>query len=668
MSILEDAEGHLTLADARRMPEMFQPASTSGLIRGHGHGALWVRFTLSRPADAPPEWWLQVRPATIDAVLLYSPHGSEYTERRSGDSFPFLSRDFFSRDMTFRLVLPDTVPQTYYLRLAWASAIPASLRLWQEEGWLAQAEWDSLVLGAFFGVLAFNLLLNAMLWLWLRESLYLAYGLYLLSLGALLLCINGLVSLWLFPYSPVLANESTRVATFISLAITAWFYVPLLQLRRTAPKAGWLITGIALFYLACLLVSYFIGFADAARVGQTVRIALHMPLLFIIDLIFLLRPGFRFYILAFLPQQVFSLLFCLTNLGFLDAEFRLDVGILIHMTLLSLSLADRVRCAERDRRRAQDEALFIAREAERILERRVAERSADLLETNAALSREVTERRQLQDQLQNALTVQRQIAAMLSHEFRTPLAIIDTIAQRLSLTAKGAEESGARLEIIRRAVGRMNLLIDNLLAEDRITGLGLESRFEAVDLAEIVKEAVEQCQVLIVPPLVMELRIQAVPLVRGDRALILLATANLLQNAIKYSPEGGKITVRVQAVEAWVELMVIDMGIGIDPDCLPRIFERYFRGRRAVGNGSGLGLYLARQIVLAHGGNIKASSIPGQGSQFAFKLPRTWLGPGHEQSKDTGSAVSAPMAKPVQVVAAAVEAHAEVAERCALDE
>lgn len=144
------------------------------------------------------------------------------------------------------------------------------------------------------------------------------------------------------------------------------------------------------------------------------------------------------------------------------------------------------------------------------------------------------------------------------------------------------------------------------------------------DLGEVAREAVEtagdaadgKVAVELVPP-------EGGVLGTFDRGRILQATSIFLDNAVKYTPDGGRVTVGVEEKNDVVELVVSDTGVGIPEDQLPLVFERFYRADTARGeDGVGLGLSIARQIAEAHGGKVHATSTLGVGSQFVFTLPR----------------------------------------------
>jgi two-component system, OmpR family, sensor kinase len=222
---------------------------------------------------------------------------------------------------------------------------------------------------------------------------------------------------------------------------------------------------------------------------------------------------------------------------------------------------------------------------------------------------------------------QRSFAADASHELRTPLTSIGGHARMLDEWAfedpKMAKRSAA---IIRRETGRMRNLVEDLLALAR----GDESapmQVDCNDLAGVAREAVEATRAaaegkVSVKSIPSGQKIEAV----FDRDRVRQAATILLDNAIKYTPQGGSVAVRVEERDGWAALEVSDTGTGIPENELPLIFERFHRAdpSRAEG-GAGLGLSIARQIVRAHGGKIEVESEPGEGSTFVLRIPQRGL-------------------------------------------
>ena len=227
--------------------------------------------------------------------------------------------------------------------------------------------------------------------------------------------------------------------------------------------------------------------------------------------------------------------------------------------------------------------------------------------------RDITERKR-------AERMQQDFIAMASHDLLTPVTVLRARAQLLQRRQTYDEMSVA--SILEQA-SRMERLITDLRELVLAEGGQLALRRQPVDLAEIVHEAVTRARTQGTQH-ALHIEAPQFPIVGSwDRDRLGQVLDNLIGNAIKYSPEGGEIVVRVEATDAEGQVRIEDQGIGIAGDVLPRLFERFYQGQDpGVSTGIGLGLYIARMLIEAHGGRIWAESEPGQGSTFAISLPR----------------------------------------------
>jgi two-component system OmpR family sensor kinase len=222
--------------------------------------------------------------------------------------------------------------------------------------------------------------------------------------------------------------------------------------------------------------------------------------------------------------------------------------------------------------------------------------------------------------------MQRNFVSMASHEFRTPLTIIDGHAQRLIKVGYRlrTDEINARAGKVRAAVLRMTHLIDNLLNSSRLIegGAALYFHPQEFDLRELLHEI---CQLHheIAPgsQLVESYGASRLPMV-GDPKLLSQVFNNLLSNAIKYAPGDGVIKISARIEDQRAIVTVEDNGLGIPPADIDRLFERYFRGSNVSGIvGTGVGLNLVKMVVDLHGGDILVESAEGKGSRFTVRLP-----------------------------------------------
>jgi two-component system, OmpR family, sensor kinase len=227
---------------------------------------------------------------------------------------------------------------------------------------------------------------------------------------------------------------------------------------------------------------------------------------------------------------------------------------------------------------------------------------------------------------QRLTQLQRNFVSMASHEFRTPLTIIDGHAQRL-INAKGRlapDNVAERAGRIRSAVLRITSVIDNMIDSSRLLEGDAELYFHPteIDLRALLGEVCRlHREVVPSADIVTYIGTQPLP-VMADRKLLFQAFSNLLSNAIKYSPEGGQIKIHARPSAGQIVVVIEDQGVGIPEKDIERLFERYFRGSNVSGIvGTGVGLYLVKTVVDLHGGSIAVESREGRGSTFTVRLP-----------------------------------------------
>jgi signal transduction histidine kinase len=216
------------------------------------------------------------------------------------------------------------------------------------------------------------------------------------------------------------------------------------------------------------------------------------------------------------------------------------------------------------------------------------------------------------------------IMAMVAHDLKGPLTALRLDMDRLREEAADESSVRRRFDRARRNVDAMTRIVDNLL-----DGARIESGTLRMDLAEHAFEPIVAQAVELLQPLADQKGIRLAPSASPagtllcDRDRMLQVLSNLVGNAIKFTPAGGKVDVAVTCRTDAIVVCVRDTGPGIAPDELPHLFEKYWQGnRQAHPSGIGLGLAIAKEIVVAHKGRIWAESQPGEGSRFFLSIPR----------------------------------------------
>jgi PAS domain S-box-containing protein len=237
------------------------------------------------------------------------------------------------------------------------------------------------------------------------------------------------------------------------------------------------------------------------------------------------------------------------------------------------------------------------------------------------------ERARAEEALREADRRKDEFLATLAHELRNPLAPIRNALHLLRLTGGSGPAADRIHEMMERQVGHMVRLVDDLLEVSRITRGKIELRRERVELAAVVRNAVETSR-----PLVeaarhdLSVSVSGEPvIVEADPVRLAQVVSNLLNNAAKYTDEGGRIAVSARREGGDAVVAVRDSGAGIPEEMLPRIFEMFTQVDRTLGRaagGLGIGLALTRSVVEMHGGRVEARSDgPGRGSEFVVRLP-----------------------------------------------
>ena len=206
---------------------------------------------------------------------------------------------------------------------------------------------------------------------------------------------------------------------------------------------------------------------------------------------------------------------------------------------------------------------------------------------------------------------------------RTPLTIVRGELELIALRNDLPPEIEESLEAVREEMTRLSVLVDSLITLSRMDSLWGKTSHDMVDLSDLMQETIEQMH------LMLEEKELAVTgpgahsiLVPGDRGRLKQVMVNLLDNAIKYTPRGGQICLRIRAEGMIATIAVEDTGAGIDPEHQQRVFDRFYRVSPDRGaDGAGLGLAIVKAICQAHGGTVRVESTPGEGSCFVVELP-----------------------------------------------
>ena len=299
------------------------------------------------------------------------------------------------------------------------------------------------------------------------------------------------------------------------------------------------------------------------------------------------------------------------------------LGLVREGELQTNELLDLVRQVRRDGQ-IRDTELVIrsANGSHRYVQGRVAPLRSRLI---LVLAEDRTRERQVE-------AVRRDFVANISHEIKTPVGAIAVLAEAIEGVADDADAVRELSERMAREAARLGSLVQQIIALSRLQGGAGPEHPTAVDVDAVVEQAIDSHATEAARnDITLEFEGQHGKKVWGSQEQILLALNNLVSNAVRYSDSGGRVVVTATSTpDDMVDIVVTDTGIGIPPDDLERVFERFYRvdpARHRSTGGTGLGLSIVKHVAASHGGEVTAWSVEGEGSSLTLRLPRDTTSP-----------------------------------------
>lgn len=602
LSALRDKSGQLGLDEVRAAFERNAFQELEGnLGAGYVPDAYWLHFSFDRLPSQSPVGWLEVMPPYLDSIALFhiNPQG-DIEQRKGGDYVPQSAKEEAYRGTAFKIQLAPGRHE-FYLRLQTTSTMAAVVKLWQPQAFNTHLRYSYLGFGLYFSLILTVFVLNTVNWLVSRRIIFLAYAGYLLFNGLQWLGITGLVSEFIFPEQPALANLTLGLAVSLTSAMTFHFLSIVLELKKFHPwviginRAGIvmaLLTAVATpfgYYQTLVPWVFWIAIASIGASFWPLHRLWHTQLIWA-----------RLLILAYttyVALLMFNILSALALIPFSAANTYIGMGSnVIHILLLHFAIILHFRRIEVDHSVALEKATLTERQMELELIHR--------------------------DEQNHLLT-------MISHEIRTPIAVIDAASASLRLLDEsntGTEDDRKRrYDRIHQAVMRMKMVMELAVAQAKHERLPFELR--VFDLTWLTHDTIELSGDDALSRVVFDSPDEDVT-VQADLQMIRIALLNLLGNALKYSPATNPIRIRVQNADAaqgrGVQWVVEDQGSGIPVGMEQAIFNKFHRGVQPENMpGMGLGLFLVANIAARHGGHVKAENMVPHGARFSLWLPRT---------------------------------------------
>ncbi|WP_142502220.1 sensor histidine kinase [Klebsiella sp. 2680] len=567
---------------------------------GYSSKTLWLRTLLPADYFSGEQRWLQLGPSYVDHMtVFYRPYGSDgpWIQKEYGDRSATRDNDIDYRKSVLILPPPPTAEgYEMVFRLRSTSTLLLLATLFSPQEFVHTATLSTAFWSFYFGLAAIASAIALCLAIVLRRRLF--WGICLVSLNyPLVAALHGYPA-WLFG-DAVLPVQDYMISSIslMSYATTLWLHSEFFDLKKNMPRLHRLLLA-AIGLNIVLQISIPLGFYGLAMQIKAGVFFIAAPLLLITSWTLWRRKAVdrKTLLLGILPPLYVGCtgLVLLSINGIIPFHNMVysawQYALLVHIFIVLIIAVLRVQ--------AENRALMRKKQLARELQ----------IEREASFH-------------------QRQFMGIVAHEFRTPLAVIQAALENLRLSAATFTQS-SRLDRMQRATNRLVQLTDNCLADARLSSYALSPDKQDTPLLQVIFMAATVVDLSLDHYLNVVLEGQTVgpespsPVLFIDSGLLCIAIANLLDNSVKYSVS-GEISVEIYQQEKWIEIRISDHGPGIPPEQVAYIFERYRRGEPHATNasGTGLGLYVARQIIHAHGGALSLAKNTSAECQFALTLP-----------------------------------------------
>jgi two-component system NtrC family sensor kinase len=671
VSILEDSTKHLDFNSIRK---------SSGFIQSHTQvpnlqlstSVFWLRFTINNESSEN-QLLLSLDYPTLGVCEFYYPVNGVYRSEKVSDNNRFDQRKYKHQDFIFDVKVPNHSTATFYLKVQSNEQMVLPLVLGTPQKVAETKLTRDLLWGVLIGILLVMILYNTFVFISTKDISYLYYVLYTLFIALTQTSLSGYTYRFIFPNSPVLFNMGIIIFNALGGIAFSLFALSFLGIKEKMPIMGKVFKLIILLYSLTIIVRLF----DYALVSyrMTDVCALVVTVSTYIVIIKLSRNGYRpakFFLLAWTMFFAGIVLFVLRNLGILPynnyTNYTMPIGTAIEVILLSLALADRINIFKAEKEKSQEETLKalqenekIVREQNVILESKVAERTIELSESNQELNSTLENLKQTQTQLVESekMASLGQLTAGIAHEINNPINFVTSNINPLKRDIEQVLEAmivienvglsdvsnAEKLKQIKEY--KEELDFDYLISEIKhlisginegatrtaeiVKGLRFFSRLDEDDIKKAdINEGLKSTLVIANNLLSSNIKINTefgdLPDVECYPGKLNQAFLNIISNAAhavqkRYGNNaGGELTIITDHDDKDVFIRIKDNGTGMDANTLKKLFEPFFT-TKDVGEGTGLGMSIAYNIIKKHSGTINVSSLPGEGTEFTLQIP-----------------------------------------------
>ncbi len=622
VSLLKDSSGKLSISQVSSptITTKFTLSEKQNLSLGYSTSIFWLKFSVNNQTAKPII--LELAQAGLPQVdLYYKNNDAPFTHLTSGYQVPVFKKPIQSSFQAFELPVGHSV---CYVRLN-SNSEPIPVRLFTPRAYDKHATYQKFTYGVYVGLMFFVALLNVFFFISLKKRIHLFYALIvLIYIGYSAAVIDGFI-VYFIPKVDLLFLYTTIPALGITLQTLYSLYF--LEAKKYTPKVYQIVLGFAIYSGLWAIIKFFFSFP----IVQPINTVNALISFFMMGFVGVKtgnkgnRLGYYFALAYFIYFSLVVAQAIYINTGspaYLGGLSHVAFATLIEAFLLSFLLSQRSEwereAIEKEKMAAQQQVIETIQEKEKLIEQQ-----------NTFLEKEVDKRTsqlKFQNKELNELNKTKdRFFSIISHDLRSPVNAFSGLASLLksSIGSKDYEHLPETANRLSDAASQLSVLLDNLLD----WALSQKGEFpfspEQIQLNELLQEVVKNFENMATSKnITLEISAKEQIEFVADRNSVMTILRNLISNALKFTENGGKVTITSKTTTKHVLIKVKDTGVGIPKEKLATLFSFSESTKGSSGEkGLGLGLRLAYEFSLLNKGKLEAKSTPGKGAEFIVTLP-----------------------------------------------
>jgi two-component system, sensor histidine kinase LadS len=597
----------------------FQFAGKVPISLGLTHWDMWFMLKVKNTIpDKEKEWILELSYPHYDSLEFYfKDDKGEWQRHLTGDLTPFKTRKIFNRNFAYPLNIPDTSERTFFIHVSGQGSLQFPLFIQNRDSFYAAQEKINLIYGGvIFGIMSIMLLYNLFIFFSLRDKVYLYYVFTNTCLLLFYFANSGYGYQYIWGNYPWINSRLIPFAIMISGLTCTIFARSFLNSKKYVPFIDKIFKGIIIGYLVGFVLLGLLDYEWLIRFTSLLAGFGSVLLLFTSYRVWMRGNRYaRFMALAFTFYLIGVVLLTFNTGGYLSRNFFvthcIEMGTLIEITMLSFALSDKYSMYRKEKEIAQAELIDMQRKINEELEKKVEKRTLKISEQKS--------------ELQEMNRVKDKLLSIISHDLKGPLNSFQSLLSMMMKDELTPEKINMYTLHLNNKLGSMVSLVDNILHWVRSQMNGIKLDIQKTDLKDLIEENVSlfQSQSELKNITLID-EVSKNTWVMGDKNIIRLVIRNLLSNALKFTPEGGKIYISSKPDGGNIVTEIKDTGVGIDKEAIAKLFsELYFSTPDTSKNqGTGLGLLLCKEFLSRTSGKIWVESEVDKGATFKFTQPR----------------------------------------------